>query len=327
MALLIARALFVVQGDFSRIAVESVSAYSEDAQRLTKLKSGFNSQNSGALESSMYSFYAKGVGGGEIEVVEGSVLIADIGPAGTVADIVERKRNSDEISVYIVRNGDTIGEIATMFGVSDNTIVWANDLKSKKVSEGDELVILPITGVKHAVKKGDTLESIAKKYKSDLLEIAQFNGKNVDDSLALGDVVIVPDGTVEAPKSSSKSKSSVSGGGGGYFVRPVAGGRKTQGIHGYNGIDIAAPVGTPVYAASSGKIIISRSDSWNGGYGNNIVIKHDNGTQTLYAHLSRNDVSSGQWVESGQQIGAIGNTGRSTGSHLHFEVRGARNPF
>ena len=108
---------------------------------------------------------------------------------------------------------------------------------------------------------------------------------------------------------------------------PVPGAIKTQGVHGYNAIDLAAAVGTAIKAAGSGEVIVSKSSGWNGGYGNYIVIRHANGVQTLYAHLSRNDVGVGASVSVGQVIGGMGNTGRSTGSHLHFEVRGARNPF
>ena len=102
---------------------------------------------------------------------------------------------------------------------------------------------------------------------------------------------------------------------------------KTQGLHGYNGIDLAAPTGTPVLASASGDVIVSRGYGWNGGYGNYIVIKHPNGTQTLYAHLNEVIVSSSWHVVQGQIIGYVGATGKSTGPHLHFEVRGAKNPF
>jgi murein DD-endopeptidase MepM/ murein hydrolase activator NlpD len=110
-------------------------------------------------------------------------------------------------------------------------------------------------------------------------------------------------------------------------MRPVAGGKKTQGIHGYNGIDIGAPVGTPIYASADGEVIISRSGGWNGGYGNYVVIRHSNGTQTLYSHNSKNAVAVGDTVKQGDIIGFIGATGKATGPHLHFEIRGAKNPF
>ena len=102
---------------------------------------------------------------------------------------------------------------------------------------------------------------------------------------------------------------------------------KTQGLHGYNGVDIGAPNGTPIIAAAGGSVVVSRNSGWNGGYGNYIVIKHENGTQTLYAHMSEIVVVSGQSIVQGQVVGSVGSTGKSTGSHLHFEVRGAKNPF
>ena len=114
---------------------------------------------------------------------------------------------------------------------------------------------------------------------------------------------------------------------GGSYSHPVPGSVKTQGIHGYNAVDLAAPIGTTVYAAAGGEVIISKSSGWNGGYGNYIVIRHNDGSQTLYAHLSYNSVGVGQYVGTGAVIGSVGNTGRSTGPHLHFEVRGSRNPF
>ena len=110
-------------------------------------------------------------------------------------------------------------------------------------------------------------------------------------------------------------------------MKPISGGRKSQGIHGHNGVDLAAPVGTPIMASASGKVIISRTGGYNGGYGTYVVISHSNGTQTLYAHMSDNYVTVGESVSQGQTIGEIGMTGRTTGPHIHFEVRGASNPF
>ncbi|HEU5114585.1 MAG TPA: M23 family metallopeptidase, partial [Candidatus Paceibacterota bacterium] len=88
-----------------------------------------------------------------------------------------------------------------------------------------------------------------------------------------------------------------------------------------------APIGTPIHAAASGVVIIARSGGYNGGYGSYVVISHPNGTQTLYAHMSKVIAHQGDAVEQGDLIGLVGSTGKSTGPHVHFEVRGAVNPF
>lgn len=238
----------------------------------------------------------------------------------------------DTINVYEVKKGDTLSEVAEMFGVSRNTIMWANDLKSSTVSPGDVLLILPVTGIRHTVKKGDTIKSITKKYKANEEDILTYNGIASSKELAVGDVVIVPDGEIEsiAPKKTTTTKKptiytniTVRG----FLARPLIGGIKTQGIHGNNGVDIGAPAGTNVLASASGRVLIARGSGYNGGYGSMVIIDHGNGVQTLYSHLSSVGVSTGQNVVQGQVIGGVGNTGKSTGNHLHFEVRGAKNPF
>lgn len=269
------------------------------------------------------------LGGGDITIVNDSALLPDSGPLGTIADIAEIPP-SDQISIYVVRKGDTLSDIAKMFNVSANTILWANDLtRGTALKEGQVLTILPISGVRYTVKKGDTLASIAKKYKGDAEEIAQFNGLDHGASLAVGQVVIVPDGELMATptKSPDIKPGSTLATFIGNLMRPITGGRKTQGIHGFNGVDLASRLGAEVFAASSGNVIIARSGGWNGGYGSYVVVDHGNGVQTLYAHLSAVKVAQGQRVVQGQVIGALGNSGRSTGPHLHFEVRGAKNPF
>ncbi|MBI5405577.1 peptidoglycan DD-metalloendopeptidase family protein [Candidatus Kaiserbacteria bacterium] len=276
----------------------------------------------------------KGLSG--IQTSGGRALLAYGGPSGTIADVAGRA-SSDRISVYVVREGDTLSDIANMFGVSVNTLFWANDLKSvRDVHPGDTLVILPVSGVEHVVKKGDTLKSIAKKYSADADDIAQFNGLDPDAALEVGSTIIVPGGEIVSPAPRSSSPSSVRepylGGGGsvrpGYYGNTVEGGVITQGIHGWNAVDIGAARGTPIYAAADGIVTVARSNgAWNGGYGNYVVITHGNGTQTLYSHMRNAVVSSGQTVSSGQIIGYVGSTGLSTGAHLHFEVRGAANPF
>jgi len=114
----------------------------------------------------------------------------------------------------------------------------------------------------------------------------------------------------------------------GYFTWPVNGGVVTQGLHGFNGIDIGASKGTSIFASAAGVVLIARNNgAWNGGYGNYVVIQHNNGTQTLYAHATAVLVTPGESVSQGQPIATIGRTGQATGNHLHFEVRGATNPF
>jgi len=250
---------------------------------------------------------------------------------------VKQSQNFGQISLYIVRQNDTLSSVGQMFGVSANTIVWANNLTSKKLKIGQQLVILPVSGITHTVTKGETLKSITKKYGGDIDEIVQFNDLDKNASLAIGQQIIIPDGegsVTSAPSTSgsgagtSKLIAGYSGPDcGSYFIRPLIGGRRTQSLHGYNAVDIATPVGTPVLASASGQVIIARSGGWNGGYGSYIAISHDNGTQTVYGHLSFVNVSLGETVAQGQAIGASGNTGKSTGPHLHFEIRGAKNPF
>ena len=291
-----------------------------------------------------------------------TVLIADnaLVPDGNngTTFVDAGQSGTGQISVYTVRSGDTLSTIANMFGVSTNTIIWANELRGSHISIGQELVILPISGIQHTVAKGDTLKSIAKKYSTDLGDILSYNGLTEDSSLTLGQVIIVPDGEPSASTSSDStptktSHSSTKGSSDytnscslkvstyerllvnpcsypsydDYYIRPIDGGRKTQNLHGYNAVDLAASVGTSIHAAASGKVIISRTGGYNGGYGTYVVISHPNGTQTLYGHMSQNIVKVGQYVEQGEKIGEIGMTGKTTGPHVHFEIRGARNPF
>ncbi len=289
-----------------------------------------NSQNMALLEAIINSDLNKAQGGGDITIVEDTALLSEIGPTGKMTGIEERPA-SDQISVYVVREGDSLSQIAKMFNVSTNTIIWANDLHKSLIKEGQTLIILPVSGVQHEVKSGETLASITKKYKGNLEEILSFNSLSESSKLTVGDIVIIPDGEMGSYSYGITSSGAVVKGANGpsydnYYIKPVNG-RKSQGTHGYNAIDIAAPIGSHIVAAASGKVIISKNYGWNGGYGNYIVIKHNNGTQTLYSHNNENIVYSGQWVVQGQVIGYVGSTGRSTGPHVHFEVRGAKNPF
>jgi len=276
-------------------------------------------------------------GGADIAVSEGAALMANTGPGGS-ASYVESRPAKGVITTYTVREGDSLSEIASSHGVSTNTILWANDISDASlIKPGVELIILPISGVQYKVKEGDTLSSIAKRYSGDAADIASFNGLEAGASLTEGRVIIIPGGELaEAPakkKSSSSSSKKASPKAArslpalsGYFGNPLPGGKLSQGIHGYNGVDIAAPSGTPIYAAAAGSVTVAKNGGYNGGYGSYVVISHGNGTQTLYAHMSSVAASAGS-VEKGALIGYVGNTGKSTGNHLHFEVRGAKNPY
>lgn len=274
-----------------------------------------------------------GKGDAGVSMTEGSALIANSGPDGTLVDI-EHGTVGGEISTYRVESGDTFSSIARKNGISVNTILWANNLtRTSALKPGQVLVILPVTGIEHTVRKGETVASLSKKYGGTIDDIISYNGLTAGEGLKVGDTIIIPDGEpAAAPAKSTSVKSSVkrsvslptvSG-----FSNPLPAGRCTQTRHGNNGVDIAAPNGTPIYAAAAGTAIVALDNGgYNGGYGNYIVINHTNGTQTLYAHMSRTATTVGATVTKGELIGYVGNTGKSTGNHLHFEVHKAANPF
>ncbi len=313
---------------FLSIFFDTVAAKTSDE---TIFENRDGAQNIPLLQAVLHTDPNGAKGGGDILVADG-VLV----PSGDV-DKKESKINTltaqGEINVYVVRDGDTLSQIAEMFDVSAKTILWANNITDvSRIHPGDTLIILPITGVRHIVKSGDTIASIAKKYSGDVEDILSYNQLTAGSALAAGDTIIIPDGTVVSvtpPKRTATGGGlNATGGGSSGFSNPLPGSIKTQGIHGYNGVDLSGvSVGTPVLAAASGEIIVAKNGGWNGGYGSYVVVKHPNGTQTLYAHLSNVVVAVGQSVAKGEKVGGMGNTGRSTGPHLHFEVRGARNPF
>ncbi len=281
----------------------------------------------------------------EITITDNDSLSPAIGSMGTLADMVDIPE-TDTISTYVVQHGDTIPKVAARFGVSQNTIRWANNLGPKDVLHvGETLAILPITGVKHVVVNGDTLASLAKEYHADVSDIADYNNMDVTGSLVVGDTIIIPDGEITiikvvTDKKTGKTKTVVDTGSAvqptgitvahGYYIRPLPlgpGVQETQGFHTrYNAIDIGAPEGTPIHAMADGVVIVAKSPSeWNGGYGGLTIIAHPNGSQTLYAHQSKLLVTVGQQVKQNDVIGLVGHTGDvsgPTGNHLHFEIRG-----
>lgn len=233
-----------------------------------------------------------------------------------------------EIITYSVRVGDTVESIADQFGLAPTSIVWANPAVEDApdlLRIGQEILILPIDGVLHTVDEGDTLASIAETYEVDPEAIVSCDYNDLegaDEGIAQGELLIVPGGEKPyEPRAVTAYAGAVPEGaqGTGRFLWPVLG-RITQGYwHAHRAIDIGAPTGSAVLATDGG--FVSFAGWTDVGYGYLIVVDHANGFATYYAHLSNMYVAEGQPVERGDVIGAVGNTGNSTGPHLHFEVR------
>lgn len=239
-----------------------------------------------------------------------------------------------KIIKYAIQPGDTIGSVAQKFQISVETVLIENKLTLRSILRpGDSLSILPINGVSHKIKKGDTVKKIAALYKAEAQKIIDFNYLT-EESLPIGEVLVVPEGKrIPAPITPSTQIAGnrppalkVSGLG---MLWPTIGRRITQYFTWrHTGIDVGISTGTSVYAVLDGVV---ETSSWNrGGYGYQVVLRHSNGLKTRYAHNSKLYVSAGQEVFKGDVIALSGNTGRSTGPHLHFEVivGGVRvNPF
>lgn len=251
-------------------------------------------------------------------------------------DFEDTKRT---ITEYAVEQGDSPWSISVKFEVSLPSILWANDLtETTIIKPGQTLIIPPVTGTIHHVSSGDTVGSIAEKYKGETEEIISFNQLSGEADIFIGDILVVPDGVMPAPaKRASANWIPI---GNSYFICPISSPcRITQGLHWYNAIDFShGKCGETIYAAAGGTILkvkLTNSTSrWAfGGAGNHLTILHPNGAVTMYGHISMSFVSPGESVYQGQAIALTGGqpgtpgAGTSTGCHLHFGVSGARNPF
>ncbi len=256
-------------------------------------------------------------------------------------EFLEEKK---EITEYIVQPGDALGSIAISFDISLNTILWANNLsQSSVIKPGQKLIILPVSGIIHHVKEGDTLSGIAKTYKGEVEGTVAFNDLSEEGDIYVGDILIVPDGIQPPPSyivSSQPSKYSQIPVASSYFIIPISSPyRVTQGLHWYNAIDFANQgnsCGKPVFAAAGGEVLKIRY-GYNQGAGNYVRILHPNGLITHYGHLQKILVTPGQPVSQGEMVGLIGYTGRTipsgpSGCHLHFALYSSQgnppvNPF
>lgn len=265
---------------------------------------------------------APSAAGEEIAVVE-----ADITPVTLISD-----KPRDKVLEYEVKEGDTISSIAQEHAVSDETILWENGLsENSKIKPGDTVKILPVSGVVHTVKQGDTVYSVAKTYRANAQAILDFPFNNIGDDFALttGDVVMVPDGAPPAKAKPAPTQYLAKGQPQKYGIADLgstlfgwpASGLMAQYYSWYHpAIDISNLGGGPIRAAAGGTVSVA---GWpdNSGYGNRVLIDHGNGYTTLYAHLSAIYVSPGQRIAKGEVLGMMGSTGRSTGTHLHLEIR------
>jgi murein DD-endopeptidase MepM/ murein hydrolase activator NlpD len=270
-------------------------------------------------------FGKSGVQAQNLSSDEGSVLQTQT----SSETILPQNRPRTEILSYEVKGGDTISTIAASFNISNDTILWSNDIKDvSDIQPGQILKIPPVTGVLHTVKSGETLVSVAKKYQADAQTIADFPGNSIDDSFSIksGQQLVVPNGEIAVAQPARAAVTPRSGSGlasshgSGQLRWPLSGGISQYASFFHPGaIDITNSVGTPIGAADSGRVITVEKLGY--GYGWHVIIDHGNGLTSLYAHMSALYVSVGQNVSKGQTVGALGLTGRTTGPHLHFETR------
>lgn len=241
----------------------------------------------------------------------------------TITD--ESKKPRFEIFDYEVLKGDTLASIADKFGISVDTIKWANSLKTEKLLPGQQLRIPPVTGIVHKVVPGDTIYLLAKKYKSDAQKIVNFPANDFADldtfALNVGQILFIPDGVMPeaAPVYIAQQVPQFIAGTGGKYLWPATGIITQYPVSYHMAVDIANNSAPPIAAGDAG--IVAFAGCVRYGYGCHVIINHADGYQTLYAHLSSYNVEAGDSVGRGQIIGKMGSTGRSSGIHVHFEVR------
>lgn len=236
-----------------------------------------------------------------------------------------RETPAPQIIEYTVQPGDTLEALAQRFGISLGALVGSNGniLDDLHTLEPGTVLRIVKDGVLHSVKRGQTLTDIARTYGVSLAEILRANRLEDREYIYPGEEFFIPG----ASTSPLFTHLQMAGGKRSFFAWPVRGvltsgfGPRMHPISGepdfHKGIDIEVPEGTEVYAACAGRVIVAGHHS---GYGLYVVVEHGNGYRTLYGHLSEIEVYRGQFVEGGQRIARSGNTGSSTGPHLHVEI-------
>ena len=237
----------------------------------------------------------------------------------------------DTVVTYTVEKGDTLSTIAKKFGISEDTIRWSNSMTNDSLSIGEKLDILPVSGIYHKVAQGETIYTIAKRYDTDAQKIVdfpfnEFAGNGEGFGLIGGQYLIVPDGIKPSEQQRIKRQVFIAQGpipvSSGGFTYPVRGGISQSYSWYHPGLDITAPLGTPLVSSHNGTVTKVSIGTYDGGYGTNVYISNGDGIVSHYAHMSSVNVSVGQQVVGGSTvIGWIGMTGRTTGPHVHFEIQ------
>lgn len=258
--------------------------------------------------------------------------VTDIVPQkNTALTSLPEERKRSEAFTYQVESGDTLSGIGEKFKISTDALKYVNNLSDNSTLKvGQEVVIPPVAGLVHKVEKGDTLQSIANKYDVPAQAVADFNYILDVSRLSAGTELVIPGAKVPARANLATITGSISlppassdpGPSKDWCIWPTTTRIVTQGFSWYhNGVDIATPWGQempPLFACYDGVVTRAGWDPW--GLGLHVRIKHSNGYETIYGHMSRLDVGFGDNVDRGDVIGLMGNTGRSTGPHTHFMV-------
>jgi len=220
----------------------------------------------------------------------------------------------EQFEFHIVQNGETLWSIAQKHGINIDTLIGANNIDNmNRIKPGDSLLILPVKGILYKIGPGQSIEGLAENFNIEVSTIRTSNNIGSNAEVQTGRLVLLPGAKPEFGYKDRLEK---------MLIAPVNArissyyGRRWGRMH--EGVDYAVNIGTPIRAAGAGRVMFS---GWSSGYGKTVIIEHRKGLRTLYAHNSQLLVHVGEYVERNEVISKSGNTGRSTGPHLHFEVQ------
>jgi len=278
----------------------------------------------------------------------GDILVAD--EEGYLVKINPQTNESNRVgltdfALHTVESGESLSIIAEKYSVSMDTIRWENNLaNANSIRAGQKLLIPPVDGVSYNIESNDTIDKIAKKYEITTDALIAQNNLDTDVNLLKGNQLFLPGAkplappvTINPSRTSTNTRdvrvattdyssvpaSTSSPVVGKIFIKPTIGSVTNGYKAGHYAIDLADRSKPPIWAPAGGTVEKVSVGTWGGGYGNHIIINHGGGLKTLYAHLDSVNVSVGDYVNQGDVIGKMGNTGRVygvTGIHLHWEV-------